>query len=61
MKLLDRLRQAGIPLIDADEMTSGHARDDLVIPYEGHPTALQTRLVAAGLKQRLIADGQLSP
>ena len=60
MKLLDRLRQAGIPMISADQLTRGYSWDDLVIPYEGHPTALQTRLVAAGLKRRLIADGQLN-
>jgi len=60
VKVLDRLRQARIPMISADELTRGYPVNDLVIPYEGHPTALAIRLVAAGLKRRLAEDGQLN-
>jgi hypothetical protein len=54
LKILDRLREANIPLISVNELTKGHSAAELLIPYEGHPTVLTTRLVAAGLKRRLI-------
>ena len=57
LKVLDRLREAGVPLISVNELTQGHSAADLLIPYEGHPTVLTTRLVAAGLKRRLMRHG----
>jgi hypothetical protein len=60
VKVLDRLRQARIPLISVDEQTRGYPTNDLMIPYEGHPTVLTMRLVATALKRRLTEDGQLN-
>jgi hypothetical protein len=58
--VLDLFRQARIPMISADQATRGYPVNDLVIPYEGHPTALAIRLVAEELKRRLTADGHLN-
>jgi hypothetical protein len=60
VKVLDRLREAHVPLISVDEQTRGYPATDLLIPYEGHPTLLTTRLIAAALKRRLIENGQLN-
>jgi hypothetical protein len=54
LKVLDRLREAHVPLISVNEFTKGYSATELLIPYEGHPTLLTTRLVAAGLKKRLL-------
>jgi hypothetical protein len=59
LKMLDRLRAAGVPLISVNALTKDYPANQVQIPYEGHPTALTTRLVAEALKRRLI-DGSSS-
>jgi hypothetical protein len=53
-RVLERLRQAGLPLISVNAQTSGYKLEELAIPREGHPTVLTNRLIAAELKRRLV-------
>jgi hypothetical protein len=47
------LRQHGMPMISVDGLEAGHDQSRLLIPHDGHPTALADRLIAAELKRRL--------
>ncbi len=55
-RVLDRLRAAGVPLLSVNEQTKAYTVSELVMPGEGHPNALTTRLVAAELKRELIGE-----
>jgi hypothetical protein len=50
---LARLRMRGISLISVDSLVVGHDVSQLLIPHDGHPTALTNQLIAAELKRRL--------
>jgi hypothetical protein len=47
------LRRHGMPMISVDGLEAGHDSSRLLIPHDGHPTALADRLIAAELKRRL--------
>jgi len=51
--VLARLRKLGIALISVDQTVKGHPVSALLIPHDGHPTALTNQLVANELKRRL--------
>jgi hypothetical protein len=51
--LLKRLREAGIPLLSVDSLMSSINVSQLIIPHDGHPTALVYELIARELKRRL--------
>lgn len=51
--VLERLRRGGIEVMEAVEVTAAVPPDKLVIPHDGHPTALQTGLLAAEMIRRL--------
>ncbi len=53
VSLLHRLRERGIMLVSVDDLTSYNADYRLMLPYDGHPTALVNELIAAELKRRL--------
>ena len=52
--VLVRLRNAGIPLLAVDQLTSGYDVAQLLIPHDGHPTAFSNELIAGELKRRLL-------
>ena len=47
------LRRRGMPMISVDGLEAGYDNSRLLIPHDGHPTALADRLIAAELKRRL--------
>jgi hypothetical protein len=47
------LRRRGMPMISVDGLEAGYDQSRLLIPHDGHPTALADRLIAAELKRRL--------
>ncbi len=51
--VLAALRKLGIQLLSVDNLTSAIPVSQLIIPHDGHPTALVYELIAADLKQRL--------
>ena len=51
--ILKRLRDAGIQLLSVDRLTSSIPVSQLIIPHDGHPTALVYELIARDLKARL--------
>lgn len=51
--LLQRLRAAGIPLLSVDSQMGTIPVSELIIPHDGHPTALVYELIARELKRRL--------
>jgi len=58
MKVLDRLSEAGIPLLSVNDLTRPYLVSDILIPHDGHPTPFTTRLVAAALKRWLTGAGR---
>jgi len=60
VKVLDRLRAARVPLVSVDAQVRSYSTADLMIPYEGHPTVLTNRLIAAELKRLLIGPSPLN-
>ena len=54
VRLIERLREQGVPLLSVDKAVTGYPVADLLIPHDGHPTGLTTRLVAEELARRLI-------
>jgi hypothetical protein len=53
VSVLHRLRERGVMLVSVDDLTSYNADYRLMLPYDGHPTALVNELIAGELKQRL--------
>ena len=53
ISVLDRLREAGIPLLSVDNLTAGVHVSRLLIPHDGHPIAFIHELIAEELKRRL--------
>jgi hypothetical protein len=53
--VLNRLREAGIPLLSVDRLTHRIDVSLLLIPHDGHPTAYSYELIASELKRRLSA------
>ncbi len=53
--ILRRLREAGIPLLSVDSLMGTIPVSQLIIPHDGHPTALVYELIARELKRRLRA------
>ena len=51
--VLDRLRQGGIQVMEVVDVTAPVPDDQLVIPHDGHPTALQISLISTELIKRL--------
>ena len=51
--LLQRLRAAGIPLLSVDSLMGTIPVSQLIIPHDGHPTALVYDLIARALDRRL--------
>ena len=51
--VLGALRKLGIPLLSVDNLTSAINVSQLIIPHDGHPTALVYELIARDLKRRL--------
>jgi hypothetical protein len=51
--VIDRLRKLGIPTVSVDQAVKGVPTSTLLIPHDGHPTALTNELVAKALKQKL--------
>lgn len=50
---LARLRRHGMQMVSVDKAESGYDVSRLLIPHDGHPTALANRLIAAELDRRL--------
>ena len=57
---LAKLRSSDIPLVSVDAAEVGHDVSQLLIPHDGHPTALANRLVAGELGRRF-PDFRLFP
>ncbi len=53
VSILAGLRRHGMPMISVDGLEAGYDQSRLLIPHDGHPTALANRLIAAELKRRL--------
>jgi len=53
VSILAELRRHGMPMISVDDLEAGHDQSRLLIPHDGHPTALADQLIAAELKRRL--------
>ena len=53
--ILDRLRHRGIPLLSVNSLITRLDLSQILIPHDGHPTALTNQLVAEELKRRLMA------
>ena len=51
--VLATLRKLGIQLLSVDKLTSAIDVSQLIIPHDGHPTALVYELIARDLKRRL--------
>ena len=51
--ILKRLRDAGIPLLSVDSLMGTIPVSQLIIPHDGHPTALVYELIARELKSRV--------
>jgi len=47
------LRRHGMPMISVDDLEAGRDSSRLLIPHDGHPTALADQPIAAELKRRL--------
>lgn len=54
VSILARIRKLGMPMVRVDTAVGSAAIADLLIPHDGHPSALQNELVAKALKQQLI-------
>jgi hypothetical protein len=52
---LERLRQSGMSMVSVNSLEVGHDVSGLLIPHDGHPSALANRLIAIGF-HRLFAD-----
>lgn len=51
--VIARIRKLGIATLQADQAVKGVPNSTLMIPHDGHPTALANELVAKALKQKL--------
>ena len=54
--ILARIRKLGMPMVRVDTAVGPTPVSQLLIPYDGHPSALQNELVAQALKKQLIRD-----
>jgi hypothetical protein len=54
VEVLNRVRRLGIPLVSVNALTRPYSPAQLLIPYDGHPTAFSNRLIADELKRRLV-------
>ena len=54
VNILARVRKLGIPMINVDEVVGPYPIPQLLIPYDGHPSAFSNELLAKELKKRLI-------
>ena len=56
VKVLARIRDLGIPLVSANDVTRGKPLDQVAIPHDGHPSAYTNGMLAAELKRRLMSQ-----
>jgi hypothetical protein len=54
VSILAGLRQHGMSMISVDSLEVDYDHSLLLIPHDGHPTALADQLIAAELKRRLV-------
>lgn len=54
VSILKGLQSKGVPLMSVNKPTEGIDTSKLVLPHDGHPSALSDRVLAVSLKKRLI-------